>query len=650
VTRPGTAALNRRQFLAATALAAAACGRPPESARSAGASAPARTPLAPALLVNAGGRAVFGAYLGEMLAGEGLCGLTPVPAGDPPPDSVARAAALVVYGDALSTAWVDAVDAAVRRGATLVAVAPGAALLARFGIEDRGELRCDGVFLSDRADAAALRLHVDGRRWAVPPGATTAARFAMPAGIPPVPAVVQLTHGSGRVSAWAFDVARNVALIRQGDPARANANYDALPSIQLIDALAGWVRPETLTRPDADLYQQRLSAQLAAGSGATGPLPMLEYFPGEARSVMVATSDAHGNGAAVLEALLRRVEGFDGRLSVYYTPPATTGWRRTARHVRWTLGRLPLVGDRLLSEFGPPAPQVVAGWRARGHEFAPHPRADEGVDLEGGLAELWEAFASDGYGTDHVSTRTHKILWSGWVATAVAQRRRGVRMNLDTYHLGPALRRADGQWAHGHVNGSGLPLRFVAETGAIVDCYQQPTQLVDEQMVGVFGGMEGRTAEEAVQIAEAMIDAAVHTTPTALCAQFHADGFVGAPERVRAAEILLDGTLAACRRAGIPIWTAARWTAFLDARRAVTVDRRRWDSASGQLTTSLTLDAAIDPGVALLLPAELDGRPLTALTAGGAVVTPTTSTRGGRTWARCVLGPGTTDVVATYRA
>ncbi|MGE0361103.1 MAG: hypothetical protein AB7H93_04975 [Vicinamibacterales bacterium] len=650
MTRPATAALNRRQFLAAAAVAAAACGRPTESARPAGAAPPSRASLTPALLVDAGGHAVFGAYLGEILAGEGICGLTPVPAGDPPPDSVARAAALVVYGDALSTAWVDAVEAAVRRGATLVAVAPGGALLARFGIEDRGELRGDGVFLPDGADAPALRLHVGGRRWTVPPGATAAATFATPGGASTAPAIVQLTHGSGRVSAWAFDVARNVALIRQGDPNLANANHDALPAIQLIDALAGWIRPDTLTRPDADLYQQRLGALLAAGTGATGPLAMLDYFPGDARSVMVATSDAHGNGAALLEALLRRVEGFGGRLSVYYTPPGTAGWRRTARHARWTLGRLPLVGDRLLSEYGPPAPYVVEGWRARGHEFAPHPRADEGVELESGLAELWEAFATDGYGTDHVSTRTHKILWSGWVATAVAQRRRGVRMNLDAYHLGPALRRADGQWAHGHVIGSGLPLRFVDEAGVIVDCYQQPTQLVDEQIVGVFGGMEGRTAEDAVRVAEAMIDAALHTTPTALCAQFHADGFVGAAERVRAAEILLDGTLSACRSAGIPIWTAARWTAFLDARRAVTVDSRRWDGATGQLTTTLTLDTAADPGVALLLPSDLDGRRLVALTAGGAVVTPTTTTRGGRAWARCPLRPGTTDVVATYRA
>ena len=198
-------------------------------------------------------------------------------------------------------------------------------------------------------------------------------------------------------------------------------------------------------------------------------------------------------------------------------------------------------------------------------------------------------FADEGYGVRHLSTRTHRILWSGWAKTAQAQRRLGVRMNLDAYNYGPALRSPDGRWAHGHLIGSGLPLRFANEDGTLVDCYQQPTQIVDEAMVREFGGPEDLSAEQAVEVAVALIADATATNPAALCGQFHADGFVGDPARVRAAEVLLDGTLAACRQAGVPILTAATWLAFLDGRRATALTERTWNPDSGRLSGTVAV-------------------------------------------------------------
>jgi hypothetical protein len=639
--------MRRREFLVATAALAAACGRPADRP-AAGAGSRAALPGAATphvLLVDAG--ASFAAFLGEMLGAEGVIGVVTHDAASASPEVLITAGAVAVHGAALSPAWIDGLEAFVRRGGLLVAVAPGAPLLGRFGIEEGGALAATGVQLAHRADdESPLRLHVAGQRWTPAPEAAVEATFA---GDIAAPAAVRVTHGDGQAVLWAFDVAHNVALIRQGNPAWADTNRDDLPQQQVVDAMVGWIRPETLARPDADLYQQAVSAALAGGTGVVGPAPLLDYFPGAARSVLVATSDAHGNGAAVLDALVRRVEGLDGRLSIYYTPPATTGWRLTARRARWTLGRLPVVGDAFLSDLGPPSPQVVDSWRARGHEFAPHPRADEGVDLESGLAQAWQEFDDDGYGTTHLSTRTHKILWSGWVGTAQAQRRRGVRMNLDAYHLGPALRRADGGWAHGHVIGSGLPLRFVDESGTLVDCYQQPTQIVDEHLVGEFGGIEDLSPEDAVMVATEIVREATTGAPAALCGQFHADGFVGTPARIRAAEILLDGTLAACRTAGVPVWTAERWIAFLDARRAVVMTARSWQADSGRLTTSVALGPDLESGMSVLLPAEVAGRTLARVTVGGAAVATESTTRGGREWARVLVAPGVTEVVAEYR-
>ena len=638
--------MRRREFLVATAALAAACGRPadPPTAPAPIAACGAPKSLSHTLLVDGG--APFAAFLGEMLGAEGLVGLATRQA-TAAPDLPPSLTAIVVHGSALPIEWVDALDAFVRRGGVLVAIVPGPELLERFGIEDHGAVAADGVRLAHLRDEAPLRLHVEGRRWRPSHAHVVEAGFATAAADVPWPAAVRLAHGDGVAVLWAFDVAHNVALIRQGNPAWADINRDAVPQQQVVDAMVGWVRTGTLARPDADLYQQALSAVLAAGTGIVGPQPLIDYFPGSARAVLVATSDAHGVGAAVLDALLRRAEGFDARLSVYYTRPATGGWRLTARRARWTLGRLPVIGEALLSDLGPPSPQLVDAWRARGHEFAPHPRNDEGLDLESGLDQAWQEFEDDGYGRAHVSTRTHKIMWSGWVRTAQAQRRHGVRMNLDAYHFGPALRGADGNWPHGHVIGSGLPLRFVDEAGALVDCYQQPTQIVDEHLVGVFGGIAKLSPEDAVRVAVEIIGQATGETPAALCGQFHADGFVGSPDRVRAAEMLLDGTLGACRAAGVPVWTAARWLAFLDERRAITVAARAWNPA-GRLATTVSIGAATAPGVGVLLPAAVDGRAIARVTVGNAPAPLVPVTRGGSDWVRVVVPPGTTEITAEY--
>jgi hypothetical protein len=640
--------MRRREFLVATAALAAACRRPPEPLPPTPMTAVgAALGTSQTLLVDGGGR--FAAFLGEVLGAEGLVGVSTCHAASAAPDLPASLTAIVVHGSSLPLGWVDAIDAFVRRGGVVVAMVPGAALLERFGIDDRGAVAADGVRLLHRGDDSALRLHVEGRRWRPARRHVVEASFTGAAGDLPWPAALRVPHGNGAAVLWAFDVAYNVALIRQGNPAWADTDREALSRHQ-VDAMVGWIHTETLSRPDADLYQQAVSAVVAAGTRVVGPQPVIDYFPGSARSVLIATSDAHGVGAAVLDALVRRVESFDARLSIYYTPPPTARWRRTARRARWTLGRLPLVGEALQSDLGPPSPHLIDAWRARGHEFAPHPRTDEGLDVESGLAQAWDEFENNGYGGVHVSTRTHKILWSGWVRTAQLQRRRGVRMNLDAYHLGPALRGADGSWPHGHVIGSGLPLRFVDESGVLVDCYQQPTQIVDEHLVGIFGGLANLSAEDAVRVAIEIIHQATGTTPAALCGQFHADGFVGSTERIRAARLLLDGTLAACRTAGVPVWTAARWLAFLDERRAVTVTARTWNAAAGRLATSVSIGGGMAPGAGVLLPAAVDGRTIARVKVGGTPTPVVAVTRGGRDWVRVVVPPGTTDLAAEYRS
>ena len=643
-------AVTRREFLAASAASAAlasGCGRasgPSGSGGVAAAQAPGPA-VTQVLLVDAKGDGGFAAYLEELLGVEGVIGVRRVSARSAAPDALDGVRAAVVYGPNVPAAWSDALDRFAVRGGVVAAVEPGASLLARLGIVESAAppAAADGVRPAG-SDDAALRLHVPGRSWQVAADDVEAAFTTR--GIPGAPAIVRRRHGAGVFTLWAFDLAYNVALIRQGSPARVNVDRDGHPKTRFVDVMFGWVDPDLLDRADADEYVRLLVGQLATGDGAGGPLLAADFFPGDARTVLVATGDAHGVGADVLDQVLHRVEAAGGRLSVLYEPPYTPGWRRYARRARWAASTLPLVGPMVESGYAPPSPQLVNAWRARGHEFLPHPTTSP--DLEQGLARAWQDFADDGYGTAHAVTRTHEVLWRGWVDTPRAQRRVGVRMNLDVYAVGLVMRRRDGRWSHGHLVGSGLPARFVDEHGQVIDCYQQPTQVLDEQFLGIVGGVEGLSGVAAAAVAAAQLSRALAGPPAALCAVFHVDSFVPAVGRAREAGPFLDGVLQACRSQGAPIITAGRWLTFLDGRRATSILSRVWHGDAGRLACMLHVDASAAPGLGLLLPALVDGRRLRTVTLDGATAPLASVTRSGREWVRVVVRPGPVRVDAHY--
>lgn len=640
--------VTRRQFLAASAasVTVAACTQPSER-RSGGGGAirPAVRPATQVLVLDVGGAGRFGAYLEELLGVEGVLGVRRVDPLGAAPTELDGVPAAVVYGGDPPPAWLDALDGFVAAGGSVAAVEPGPALLTRLGVADVGGLAPAEVRFAELPDQPGLMMKTHGRRWRVPAGVISATFGDGAAGS--APAVITIRRGAGAVTCWAFDLPRNIALIRQGNPEWVNRDRDDTPLIRFVDLMLGWVRPDLMDRPDADLLMRGFVDRLVqGGSPGSGPLLALDYFPGDAPSILVATGDAHGVGADVLDQVLRRVEAGGGRTTVYYEPPTTPGWRRFARRARWAAAGLPGVGSTFHSGFAPPSPRLVEAIRARGHEFSPHPTAHP--DLEGGLETAFEAWAQDGYGTHHGTTRTHAILWRDWVANPRAQRRFGVRMNLDVYHVGSVMRKSDGTWSHGHLIGSGFPARFVDTSGEVIDCYQQPTQVLDEQFLGIVGGPEGLSGVDSAAVADEQLSRAVGGTPAALGWVFHIDSFVPVVRRAHEAAPFVDGVLAAAKRHGVPVWPAGRWLSFVDGRRATAVESRRWHAESLRLSAVIEVTTE-HPGVGVMLPTAIAGAVLDSVTIAGSPARLDQPTRGGRAWVRCVVAPGTAELVAQYR-
>jgi len=412
VPPPGPVPVGRRRFLAAVAGIAAACGeRTDPDRRPGGARQPAaRDAVDQVLLIDAAGPGGFGPFVEEILIAEGLLGVRRVVTAAASPLAVDRVGAVVIHGDLSSSEWINAVLAFVRRGGALVSVCPGSELLSRFGVRVAGPLPpASGVFFgSDSTEP--LRLHVEAEGWDVTAGRVEA-WFADDAGPTRHAAVVRVSDGEGSAVFWAFDVARNVALIRQGDPAWVPAPAADAREASLIDALAARLKAESLGRPDADVYQRALVGGLSPRSGVPGPLVLTGYFPHGSEAVLVATAAARGLGAKPLDALVRRVERARGRLSIHYALPGSTSTERFLRGVRWSAERLPILGDVLADSSMPPSPRFVGDWRERGHEFAPLSPA--GCGLQEGLADAWRAFDEAGYGRGARTLRTDGACGTG---------------------------------------------------------------------------------------------------------------------------------------------------------------------------------------------------------------------------------------------
>ena len=412
--------MRRRDFLVATAGLAAACNRPGERlpiAADTGVAPAPRAASSPLVLVDAGGPGGFGAYLGEMLGGDGVIGLASV---DPATDSVAalsNAAGIVVYGSALTIA----LDRRARSGRPPGRRDRRGRCLARRCWRDSA---CRTTASSRRSAYASrivptrrrLRLHVDGRRWTAGRDSRVMASFAGTADGADAPAALHIAHGRGRVTAWAFDVARNVACIRQGNPEWTGSNRDAFPPQQLIDAMIGWITPDDAgasrrgsvpagadrrrwpaapARPDRTRCWT--TSRRARDRCWSRPRTLMPSAPRRSR----ACSD----GSRTPEDGCRSTTGRTSPLAGAGRPG---GCAAPSRSGRWSAAWPPTTTPRR-------RPIGVAAWRARGHEFAPHPDIDdESIALDARFERAWQVFADEGYGVRHLSTRTHRILWSGW--------------------------------------------------------------------------------------------------------------------------------------------------------------------------------------------------------------------------------------------
>jgi Big-like domain-containing protein/Calx-beta domain-containing protein len=570
---------------------------------------------APILIVTNGlASNPFDAYLPEILRAEGLNqfavkDVTAVQATDLP-----NAGVVVLAETTLTAGQANLFSNYVAGGGRLVAMKPDNQLAPVLGLTPVGSTTTEGYFaintavsFADGFPTATLPFHGQAVNYTMVNGATSLATlFTNATTATSFPAVVRF----GRTVTWTYDVARSIVYTRQGNPANAT-DRDGSPPYRTEDIFYNAIDKDKVSIPYADVQMRMLGRAISDLMADAMPLARLWYFPNGNHSLLVITSDSHANPQSYFDAVVASVESRGARDTFYMFN-------------------------------GGPSVSSVNTWIARGHEFGMHPAGyQNGVTLTQAFQNNLNWFLVNGYAPPSPTVRIHQLEWQGWVDGANIEASSGVTMDTSYYTWGPAVTYPDGHQAHGYVTGSGLPMRFIDQTGAIVPVYQQTTSVIDEQLL-VSDFSENLTTDQALTVTKGLIDDSQAGGYSAITTQFHVDYY-----QFGQVQPWAEGTMDYANSLAIPIWTAQRWLNYTTARAATTMTGFAWDPVGRQLAFTVNVPTGSERQ-SLALPGTFGTFSLSSVLVDGAAAIAAPDTISGRSTRFVNLSSGTHTISATY--
>lgn len=370
------------------------------------------------------------------------------------------------------------------------------------------------------------------------------------------------------------DVPAIVRSLRQGDPARAGLESDGVPGPSPGDLFPEQT-PARRSTPTAYFYVRTVVDRLQAWMRQ--PLLRTAPLPGDSSTVLVLTADQDFADRRLLSEMARVVMDRDGELTFYLTSGTRQGADDPAQATTAT------DPDRKL------ASELEEG----GAEISIHPNtwglAETIEAQERVLARHIESFRAR-YHRRPRTVRFHKVIWRGFVDTALALERNGISMDLDFITL--ATPKAPGL---GYMSASATPVRFADQTGHLIDVLQQPTQIDDHVLYWRSGRYQKMRPDVFRRQALKLLEAAATRGGEPVVVNHHPLWFGTHPE-------WLEAVLDWAERRDVPVWSAERWLDFTLRRRAVRIWRDGGDwivrgDASGPIR--------------LYVPLSVAGRPLT---------------------------------------
>jgi|GEM_PF-3391861 len=467
----------------------------------------------------------------------------------------------------LTAAQVNMFSAWVNAGGNLVAMRPDKQLAGLLGLVDIGMTLAEGYLLVDTSSGPGMgivgqtiQFHGTADRYALGSAAALATLYVDATTATSSPAVTLRSVGSngGQAAAFTFDLARSVVYTRQGNPAWAGQERDGISPIRSNDLFYGdaagdpqpdWIDLNKIAIPQAD-EQQRLLANLIIRMNIDRkPLPRFWYFPGEHEAVLVMTGDDHGGDGTVGR--------FEAEIAASPSGCSVDDWECIRSSSYLYPDPVGLLSDALASAYD-----------AGGFEI--------GIHINSGCsdytAESLELFFSDQMADwfaqfpslpPPVSHRIHCISWSGYTTLPEEEANYGIRFDVNYYYW-------PSSWVAnrpGFFTGSGMPMRFAAEDGTLIDVYQAATQMTDES---------GQAYPYTV---DTLLDQAIGPEKYygVFTANMHTDYATFSD---------YDALIASALERGVPIVSARQMLTWLDGRNGSSFSSLAWNGADLAFTVS----------------------------------------------------------------
>jgi hypothetical protein len=390
------------------------------------------------------------------------------------------------------------------------------------------------------------------------------------------PAITVHEYGKGRAAAFAFDLAASTVLFHQGTPLNSSTGPNPDPDRDLAykpsDLVYRYLDERLKTLPQADIYQDLLVRIIEWMAERNKPLPRLWHFPNAAPAVALLDGDSDSMPSADFEKVIELVESVGGKYTLYLM---TNDFKALSG----------AQGAKLLD---------------RGHDFGPHLFAGRMPSLEEARASIRKEVMGfrERYGYSPVAHRGHSCIWVGWTEHAKYLYENGIRLDGNVY--------PGAGYQYGYCNASGLPVRFMDETGAIVDVYEQATLSSEDMLLTDKSLLPAMTVDEATRLSITQIDEAAEKYHGVYHPCFHP---VYVRSKTKCSAPWIDAVAQHIRQRGLPFMNGREWVDFNDARREVRIEGISWNAASGKLDLRVKAPRAIS-GLTILLTPLPRGAPL----------------------------------------
>jgi hypothetical protein len=572
--------------------------------------APLPSPL-PILVITRSGNK-FTQYYQEILRAEGFNNFNAIDMLNVTDAALAQYDVAILGEMPLTASQVTMLSNWVGSGGNLIAMRPDKQLASLLGISDAASVRSDAYLLVNTAQAPGagivnqtIQYHGAADLYTLTGATQVAAIYSGPSQSTSNPAVTLRSVGTngGQAAAFTFDLARSIVFTRQGNPAWAGQERDGLAPIRPNDLFfPDYVNLDKAAIPQADELQRLLGNMILSMNLDRRPLPRFWYLPSMKKAVIMMTGDDHGTPEGTKST-------FDTLIAESAPGCSVANWG-CYRATSW-----------LYTESGLTNSQALA-YQNQGFEMGVHVNTNcanwTPLTLDNFFATDLSSFAAKYTNLPAQKTnRTHCIAWSDWATQPKVEFNHGIRLD-ETYYYWPA------SWVQnrpGFMTGSGFPMRYADLDGAVIDVYQAPTHLVNEN---------GITYPEGIN---SMLDKALGP-----------EGYYGVfGTHYDYSDSFDTQLLNSAKARNVSMISAQQLLTWLDGRNSSSFGAPTWNGT--QLGFSITVGAGAN-NLFAMVPNQIPGRHLGSLTINGSPVSFTVETIKGRSYATFRAANG--NAVATY--